>query len=57
MIRVLGWGPGTEIKKRGVDIDPMQLHAALVFEQHGSAGVVILVRGSAERWTLYAERL
>lgn len=56
MIRTLGWGPGTEIKKRGVDIDPMSRHRALEFVDGGPSGVILLTRGSDERWTIYAER-
>lgn len=56
MVRTLGWGPGTEIKKRGVDIDPMSRHRALEFVNGGPSGVILLTRGSEERWTIYAER-
>lgn len=57
-IRTMGWGSSTEIKKRGVDIDPMELHASLQFsdDAQAPAGVIILVRGNRERYTIYAER-
>jgi hypothetical protein len=57
-IRTLGWGSMTEIKKRGIDIDPMELHSSLEFAATpgAPAGVVVLVRGSHERYTIYSER-
>ena len=55
-IRDFGWGTSTEIKKRGVDIDPMALHHKLSFVAGGPAGVIVLTRGEAARMTLYALR-
>jgi hypothetical protein len=57
-IRTLGWGSMTEIKKRGIDIDPMELHSSLEFAATpgAPAGVIVLVRGSHERYTIYSER-
>lgn len=57
MVRTRRWGAGTEIKKRGVDIDPMSHHRALEFVDGGPSGVIVLTRGVDERWTIYAERL
>ncbi|MBU3741014.1 MAG: hypothetical protein FGM24_01890 [Candidatus Kapabacteria bacterium] len=56
-IRLLGWGRSTEVKKRGVDIEPMTLHRSLDFAPDGPAGVILLARGPASRLTLYAVRL
>lgn len=56
-IRALGWGRSTEVKKRGVDIEPMTLHRSLEFAPDGPAGVILLARGPASRFTLYAQRL
>jgi hypothetical protein len=55
-VRDFGWSSSTEIKKRGVDIDPMALHHKLSFVAGGSAGVIVLTRGEAARMTLYALR-
>lgn len=55
-LRELGWGPGTVIKKRGVDIDPMDLHRSLVFAPRGPEGAIILARTDAGRYTIYAQR-
>ena len=55
-IRDFGWSTSTEIKKRGVDIDPMALHHRLSFAAGGPAGVIVLARGEAARYTLYALR-
>ncbi len=52
----LGWGSETVIKKRGVDIDPMELHRRLRFSQGGPAGAVLLARTDAGRCTIYAQR-
>ena len=56
-IRDFGWSTSTEIKKRGVDIDPMALHHRLSFAAGGPAGVIVLARGEAARYTLYALRV
>lgn len=55
-VRALGWGPGSEVKKRGVDIDPMNVHRGLDFAEGGPSGVIVLARGEAARITMYALR-
>jgi len=56
-VRTLGWGRGTEVKKRGVDLDPASIHRSLDFSEDGPSGVILLARGPASRMTLFAQRL
>jgi hypothetical protein len=55
-VDALGWGASTVVKKRGVDVDPMELHRQLRFAESGPAGAIILVRTESGRCTIYAQR-
>ncbi len=56
-VRELDWNGGTEIKKRGVSMDPMEVHHALGFpSSSSSAGVIVMTRADSVRYTLYAIR-
>ncbi|MBN9399494.1 MAG: hypothetical protein J0I17_04880 ['Candidatus Kapabacteria' thiocyanatum] len=57
-VRELDWNSGTEIKKRGVSMDPMEVHHALGFpSSSSSAGVIVMTRADSVRYTLYAIRV
>lgn len=56
-VRELDWNGHTEIKKRGVSMDPMEVHHALGFpSSSSSAGVIVMTRADSVRYTLYAIR-
>jgi len=56
-VRELDWNGSTEIKKRGVSMDPMEVHHALGFpSSSSSAGVIVMTRADSVRYTLYALR-
>lgn len=56
-VRELDWNSGTEIKKRGVSMDPMEVHHALGFPSSSSSvGVIVMTRADSVRYTLYAIR-
>lgn len=57
IIRERKWGPGTEFKKRGVDLDPMELHQRMDFSAGGHRGVVFCTRFGTSRLTIYAKRI
>lgn len=61
-VRDFGWGPDSEVKKRGSALDPVQVHRSLPWVPAGAAGatgaagVVILVRTTHASHTIYALR-
>ncbi|MCU0330414.1 MAG: hypothetical protein MUC47_05480 [Candidatus Kapabacteria bacterium] len=57
VLRERQWGPGTEFKKRGVDLDPMELHRRMEFTDGGRRGVVFCTRFGTSRLTIYATRI
>jgi len=53
----LNWNNRTEIKKRGIQIDPDVLHRSITFCNSNSAGVIILTRIGDKRYVIYATRV
>lgn len=52
----LGWGPTSEIKKRGVNVDPMDVHRKIRWVEQGQPGVILLARTESGRLAIYARR-
>lgn len=56
-LRQLGWGGGTEFKKRGWDGDPEDLRPLLPENGPAAGGVVLLARVGTGHLTIYAHRV
>ncbi len=56
-IKDFNWNKRTEIKKRGVQIDPDSLHRSINFSASDVGGVVFLTRVGNKRHTIYAMRV
>jgi hypothetical protein len=53
----LGWGPDTEIKKRGFPLLPEQIRKHLSFKKNGRKGVLICTRRGDEHLIFFCRRL
>lgn len=56
-VRELHWNKNTEIKKRGVELNPSVLHSSLEFGTGPEHGVILLMRLANSHATVYAKRL